>query len=88
MKDGAAFQVWQELVCCLNALAPNIVGETVPRDDVSSAASAWLKCGKNESPTRKATRTWQGGIVAFIREIELVANLLLLNAHNSTPCVH
>jgi hypothetical protein len=72
MKDGAAFQVWQELVCCLNALAPNIVGETVPRDDVSSAASAWLKCGKNESPTRKATRTWQGGSLLSFAKLSLL----------------
>jgi hypothetical protein len=47
-----------------------------------------VKMWKELVAHKKSDARLAGGIVAFIREIELVANLFLLNAHNSTPCVH
>jgi hypothetical protein len=39
-------------------LNPLILGQTVPRDDVSSAASVWSKCGKKLVAERWSLRDW------------------------------
>src|SRR5262249_19581596 len=62
---GAAFKVWQgrwardgKHCPCLGMIwgcwdwTPLSLRQTVPRDDVSSAASGWAKCEKKWSPLR------------------------------------